>query len=269
MEGCRLASEASARPARRTQLTSAGQEAPLEPTTSFTPEDFVRACHAVAGAPTTPVSTPRPSGDANSDRSAMVNASGGKPEKAEDRRYKTLQGSLKKMAIELKEQRAEAQNQVTELSSDVKEILAAINGPAVGGVNAAPTQPPVRPVFEGHQPHQPRPPSSCSACGLLATCRVTVRMRALLSHCRAVVVEAGTRCLAVDAKHPLPLSTMEADRKACGESVCLSRSMVRSERLCWIQVVKSASSVLSSFALEPRFRPATFRCGRPTTVVCW
>ena len=113
VEGCRLASEASARPAHRTQLTSAGQEAPLEPTTSFTPEDFVRACHAVAGAPATPVSTPRPSGDANSDRSAMVNASGGKPEKAEDRRYKTLQESLKKMAIELKEQRAEAQNQVT------------------------------------------------------------------------------------------------------------------------------------------------------------
>ena len=49
VEGCRLASEASTRPDRRTQLTSARQEAPLEPTTSFTPEDFVRACHAVAG----------------------------------------------------------------------------------------------------------------------------------------------------------------------------------------------------------------------------
>ena len=68
----------------------------------------------------------------------MANASGGKPEKAENRRYKTLQERLEKMAIELKEQRAEAQNQVTKLASDVKGILAAITGPAVGVVNAAP-----------------------------------------------------------------------------------------------------------------------------------
>ena len=68
------------------------------------------------------------------------------------------------MAIELKGQRAEAQNQ-TELASDVKGILAAITGPVDGGLNAAPTRPPVRPVFEGHQPYQPRPPSSCWACG--------------------------------------------------------------------------------------------------------
>ena len=54
VEGCRLASEASARPARRTQFTSAGQEAPSAPTTPFTPENFVRACHAVAGAPAAP-----------------------------------------------------------------------------------------------------------------------------------------------------------------------------------------------------------------------
>ena len=86
VEGCRLALEASARPARRTHLTSAGQEAPVESTTSFTPEDFIRACHVVAGAPAAPVSTPRPSEDATSDRSAMANASGDKPEKAEDRR---------------------------------------------------------------------------------------------------------------------------------------------------------------------------------------
>ena len=59
VNGCRLAFEESARPARRTQLTYAGQEAPLEPTTSFAPEDFVRACHAVAGPPADPASTPR------------------------------------------------------------------------------------------------------------------------------------------------------------------------------------------------------------------
>ena len=93
----------------------------------------------------------------------MTNAPGSRTERAEDRRYKTLQESLKKMAIELKEHRAEVQNQVTELASDVKGILAAITVLAVGGVNAAPTQPLVRPVFEGHQPYQPRPPSSCWA----------------------------------------------------------------------------------------------------------
>ena len=54
VEGCRLASEASERPARRTQFTSAGQETPSAPTTPFIPEDFVRACHAVAGAPAAP-----------------------------------------------------------------------------------------------------------------------------------------------------------------------------------------------------------------------
>ena len=72
------------------------------------------------------------------------------------------------MEIEMKEQRPEVQNQVTELASDVKGILAAITGPAVGGVNAAPTQPPVRSVFEGHPPYPPRrPPSSCWARGQL------------------------------------------------------------------------------------------------------
>ena len=35
---------------------------------------------------------------------------------AEDGRYKTLQESLKKMAIELKENRAEVRNQVIELA---------------------------------------------------------------------------------------------------------------------------------------------------------
>ena len=113
VEGCRLASEASARPTHRSQFTSAGQEAPLRSTTLFTPEDFVLACHAVAEAPAAPAYSPRPPGDATSDRSAMANASGSKTDKAEDRRYKTLQESLKKMASELKEQRAEAQNQVT------------------------------------------------------------------------------------------------------------------------------------------------------------
>ena len=111
--------------------------------------------------------TQPPSGDAASDRSAVTNAPGSKSEKAEDRRYKTLQESLKKMAIELKEHRAEIQNQVTELASDVKGILAAITVPAVGFVNAAPTKPLVRQVFESQQPYQPSPPSSCWACGQL------------------------------------------------------------------------------------------------------
>ena len=71
------------------------------------------------------------------------------------------------MAIELKEHRAEVQNYVTEVASDVKGVLAAITVSAVGGVNAAPTQPLVRSIFEGHQPYQPRPPSSCWACGQL------------------------------------------------------------------------------------------------------
>ena len=97
----------------------------------------------------------------------MTNAPGSKSQRAEDRRYKTLQESLKKMAIELKEHGAEVQNQVTELASDVKGILAAITVPAVGGVNAAPTQLLARPVIEGYQPYQPRPPSSCWACGQL------------------------------------------------------------------------------------------------------
>ena len=50
VEGCRLASEASARPAHQTQFTSAGQGAPSAPTPPFTSEVFIRACHAVAGA---------------------------------------------------------------------------------------------------------------------------------------------------------------------------------------------------------------------------
>ena len=69
------------------------------------------------------------------------------------------------MASELREQRAEAQNQVTELASDVKGILAAITGPAVGGNNASPTRSPLRPVYEGHPPYPPHPQCSSWACG--------------------------------------------------------------------------------------------------------
>ena len=57
--------------------------------------------------------------------------------------------------------------EVTELASDVKCILAAITGPAVGGVNAATTRPPVRLVYEGHSLYPPRPPFSCWACDQL------------------------------------------------------------------------------------------------------
>ena len=100
----------------------------------------------MAGVRAASASTPSSSGDAASDPSAVTNAPGDKSERAENRRYKTLQESLKNMASELKEQRAKAQKQVIELASDVNGILAAITGPAVGGDNAAPTRFPVRPV---------------------------------------------------------------------------------------------------------------------------
>ena len=123
------------------------------------------------------------------------------------------------MAIELKEQRAEIQIQVTEHVSDVKSILATIIGPAVGRVNAAPIRPPLarstmatRPIHHARRPAVGRVASSATSC-------VTVRVRDRLGRHRAAVVDAGTSCLAVEAV-PTPL-VHHGGRSACTRRVCL------------------------------------------------
>ena len=168
------------------------------------------------------------------------------------------------MASELRKQRADAQNQVTELASDVKGILAAITGPAVGGDNAAPTRSPVRPVYEGHPLYPPHPQSSCWACGQLGhfshDCPGAGPPRR-----RAVVVEAGALRLAVDAKPPSPLP-LRRQIKPHAESLPAGRDPGHDPNDSVRYRVKSACYLLSSFALEPSSRPVTFQ---PTTVVCW
>ena len=94
---------------------------------------------------------------------------------------------------------------------------AAITVPAVGGVNAEPTQHLVRPVVEGHQPYEPCPPSSSWACGQLG-CPSVGPTRPPTHGCG----RGGTRRLAVDTSQaPSPI-VHYGGRSNRTRKVCLS-----------------------------------------------